>query len=379
MTKKTAFPQELLKQPIQMRLNYFRDRVFAHPRLAKIDREVTNAIRHPSEATLIFVYGPTGVGKTTMRLRVEKRLVELVLPELANDHCRLPYLSVEAVSPETGNFNWKEYYRRAFLALGENELLVEKKMPVWLRNESPGTKRLNLFNDHTRATDLRYALEEMLKYRKPLAFLIDEAQHLTKVAGGRALSDQMDHLKSLAGMTRTVHVLIGTYELATLARLSAQLARRSIGIHFSRYRFDDPEDTVAFHSILNTFEQYLPVQRMPDLVKDYEFLYESCSGCVGTLKGWINRALALALEAGDKTLARKHLEKSMDTQRLVQIAREIKEGEESLGDAQSQRTELRSLLGMVAKNEFSTSQPSHSKQHVGQRKPVRDLVGVNHA
>ena len=56
---------------------------------------------------------------------------------------------------------------------------------------------------------------------------MDEAQHLKKFASGRRLLDQMDILKSLASLTDTIHVLIGTYELLGLADLSAQLNRRS--------------------------------------------------------------------------------------------------------------------------------------------------------
>ena len=45
------------------------------------------------------------------------------------------------------------------------------------------------------------------------AFLVDEAQHFKKMTGACRLLDQMDNLKSLANMTNTVHVLIGTYDL----------------------------------------------------------------------------------------------------------------------------------------------------------------------
>src|SRR5258708_38821519 len=51
-----------------------------------------------------------------------------------------------------------------------------------------------------------------LLYRQPRAFIVDEAQHFRKMASGRRLLDQMDNLKSLAGMTNTVHVLVGRSE-----------------------------------------------------------------------------------------------------------------------------------------------------------------------
>jgi hypothetical protein len=56
-------------------------------------------------------------------------------------------------------------------------------------------------------------VEQALRYRRPRAVLIDEAQHLFALASGRRLEDQLNVLKSLANRSNTVHVLFGTYEL----------------------------------------------------------------------------------------------------------------------------------------------------------------------
>lgn len=381
MSQSTTFPRELLKQSISQRLDYFRSRVFAHPRLVQIHNELTTAIRYPADASLIFVFGPTGVGKTTMRLRIEKTLVDQVQPGLTEDRHRVPFVSVEADAPATGNFSWRDYYRKAFLAMGEPNEFVERKMPVWRRGEYASPQKImGLFDSHTKSSELCIALTETIKFRRPQAFLIDEGQHMTKVAGGRVLADHMDHLKSLANMTKTVHVLFGTYELATLARLSGQISRRSIGIHFSRYRADVPEDLSAFQNVLHTLQSHLPFPSESNLVQDQEFMYEICAGCVGTLKGWIDRAAALALEAGARSLSRKYIEQIVDPLRMVQIAHEIAEGERSLGTSDANRAELRSVLGLAPIRSSSKSadpqSPTPRKRRAFERKPVRDLVGV---
>ncbi len=59
----------------------------------------------------------------------------------------------------------------------------------------------------------RLAFEQALKHRTPHAILIDEAEHIAKAARGSKLLDQPDHVKSLAIMSKTVHVLVGTYDL----------------------------------------------------------------------------------------------------------------------------------------------------------------------
>ena len=54
--------------------------------------------------------------------------------------------------------------------------------------------------------------------------MIDEAQHLGKIASGRRLLDQLDVIKSIANQTKTVHVLFGTYDLLAFRNLNGQLS-----------------------------------------------------------------------------------------------------------------------------------------------------------
>ena len=71
---KYAFPPELLEQSPEARLGYFKSFTIAHPLLREADAALKQAIQEPTGWSLIFVYGPTGVGKTTLRRRVEKHL-----------------------------------------------------------------------------------------------------------------------------------------------------------------------------------------------------------------------------------------------------------------------------------------------------------------
>jgi DNA replication protein DnaC len=111
------FPSHLLDQSISERVAYFENYKVNHPKLQKIFKLVMDSIRKPDGASLIAVYGPTGVGKTTLRLKIEQRLIEEALSQLEIDRGKIPVIAVEAVAPESGNFNWKDYYTRALIAL----------------------------------------------------------------------------------------------------------------------------------------------------------------------------------------------------------------------------------------------------------------------
>lgn len=60
------FPPHLLNESGASRLDYFKAYTVAHPALKQADQAVWNALREPAGAALIFVVGPTGVGKTTL-------------------------------------------------------------------------------------------------------------------------------------------------------------------------------------------------------------------------------------------------------------------------------------------------------------------------
>jgi hypothetical protein len=382
MTTQRDFPRTLLSESIEARFRYFQNKVIAHPRLIETHDALLHTIRHPAGASLIFVYGPTGVGKTTLRFRIEKQLTEESLPDLEQDPGRIPVVGLEVVSPESGSFSWKDYHIRALIAL--DDPVFAHKIDYDTRASTRSRNGQYVIARMTSIAELRRVLEGCLRYRRPVAFINDEAQHFKKTASGRRLLDQMDTLKSLAEVTDTVYVLIGTYEVLDLTNLSAQLSRRSVEIHFPRYRWDDPKDMSVFRNVLLTFQHHLPFNEEPDLLGNCDYLYEGCLGCVGILKTWLNRTCLAGLEEGAETLNRAHLEQHAEpTRRLLRMAREIKEGEDMLQATKEQRTDLRVLLGM----ESSPSQADEPEQqqthdvprrrsHLEQRTPVRDRVGA---
>ena len=378
-----GFPRELLMQPPAERLAYFAAKVVAHPRLVDAHRAVHDALRQPTAPSLIVLYGPTGVGKTTLRLRLEQQLITEALPALKKDTARVPVLAVEAIAPESGQFNWKDYYARALVAL--NEPLLDRKVMVNAA-VNPDAVRPTIRRSAS-APALRWVLEQCMRQRRVGVCLIDEAQHLKRLASGRRLLDQMDTLKSLAATTGTMHVLIGTYELLGLTNLSAQLSRRSVEIHFGRYLADVDRDRLAFKSVLLTFQRQLPVSEEPDLVGLWERLYEGSLGCVGVLKSWLNRALADAIAHEAATITRRHLDRqALPTRTLLNLAREITEGEAVLREDPKGRDQLRSLLGLpttsIRAASSGTAQATRDRssrpRRTGRvaRRPTRDLVAM---
>ena len=388
-----AFPDELLQRSPSERLAYFRSYTIAHPQLKAVSEALRRAIQEPGGASLIFVVGPTGVGKTTLRLRIEQELKQRFLAVSGPEPGRIPVVGFEAAAPDSGNFNWKDYYRRALRALEEPLIDYKLDRPMPVRN---GTGEWTAAA-RVCSPELRQALEQALRHRRPAAVLIDEAQHLTKIASGRRLSDQLDCLKSLASLTGCVHVLIGTYELLPCRNLSAQLSRRSLDIHFRRYRIDSPDDVVAFQRVIFTFQRHLPLAQEPELWRDWEFCYTHSLGCVGILKDWFARALADVLDRGAPTLTRADLERcTWSLDQCLTTARDTLDGESVFIEKLETANRLRQLLGFGTKAGAEAAKPADRAtrreprpggagglkrrgRRVGLRRPVRDEIGIRQA
>ncbi len=384
------FPAALLAAPWVERLQYFKDYTVSHPQLRQADTTLWRAIQEPAGSSLVFVYGPTGVGKTTLRQHIEARLLKECDPATP---C-LPVVGLEATAPEAGKFSWKDFYKRGVLAV--EQAFVEDKRGIYDHNFFVDRGGNLTISPRASLDDLRLGLEYSLRLRQPRALLIDDAQHLAKAPSARKLQDGLDAIKSLASRAQTLSVLLGTYELLALRDLSGQLSRRSIDVHFPRYR-TEADDLQAFQNVLWAFQRHLPLVREPELMKRWEYCYVRSVGCVGILKDWLTRALASALIDKEKTLMLKMLQAHAPLlSQCEKMAVEAVEGEQMLALQDQSETHLLNVLGFPRKAQdamvsvgFSSVESKTAAEsagseaprlpkrlkRVGQRNPKRDPVG----
>jgi energy-coupling factor transporter ATP-binding protein EcfA2 len=369
-------------ETLESRLAYFQSFTVAHPHLVAAKDALIAGIRQSEPNAIVMVFGPTGVGKTTLRMKTEQILIEELRAQLESDRGRIPVASVEAIAPDSGSFCWRSHFKRLLQEMDE-PLVDRKRLPARDLDRRFG-ERFGL-TDRSPGSEYRYAVEQTLRHRRPVAVMIDEAQHLAKVASGRRLLDQLDVIKSIANRTDTVHVLFGTYDLLAFRNLNGQLSRRSVDVHFPRYRAEVAEERKTFINIVHSFQKTLPLSEAPDLVKVWDFLYERSLGCVGILKQWLAKALSTALRHGDATISLPTLEShALSAAQCDKILSEVMEGEDRLKDCAERRSTLRARLGLVplanapGASERASIQARENNRHKlrpGQRKPVRDPIG----
>jgi energy-coupling factor transporter ATP-binding protein EcfA2 len=376
MTVTAGFPRELLTRPSAERLAYFRAYTVAHPLLAEAKEKLMASISESEPNSLVFVFGPTGVGKTTLRLKAEQVISNELRSGLEQDRGRIPVVGVEAIAPESGRFCWSDHFRRLLVTM--NEPLLDCKRDA----ETLYVRPTSTFGAKSTTAEYRHAVEQALRFRRPAAVMIDEAQHLSKMASGRRLLDQLDVVKSIANQTRIVHVLFGTYDLLSFRNLNGQLSRRSLDVHFPRYRAESSSERQVFVNVLGSFANHMPLPEQPDLAGEWEFLYERSIGCVGILKEWLTRALHSVLRRGGNMIVRKDLEAhALSVMQCEKILSETAEGESRAAEPAEARSALQVRLGLrtgAAHRTGDVNKPAipRNTRRPGMRRPQRDRIGV---
>lgn len=322
---------------LHARLQAFKDFRVKHPRLEEMDRTLTQAIAGHRSYTLLALYGPSGVGKSTVMQRVASRC-----RAEEPDRNIVPVVVVQASPEDIGASARLDYYRQ-ILAQLRGHVAVEDRV-----------KHLPLFTDLRRKShdpaewlDLREAVVYALELLQVKAVFVDEAQHLMYVDTPHRPAAQLDWLKALTNRTNVLHVLVGNFALYDFCHLNGQAARRMRDLHFPRYHLDTQADCEAFVSALRSFLERVPLAvDVPNLLAQWRWFGEWSLGCIGVLFDWIMDTVDALFQEGATTFTIEALTRhALQADQRLRMEMEARTGEHKVARAKAQsEQDLQQLL-----------------------------------
>jgi len=135
------------------RLEAFKAVKVKHPRLEDVDRVVTQTIEEHAGATHLLLYGPSGVGKSTVTKRLTERFVAA-----ERDQAVVPVVWVEARPSDTGVYARLDYYRQVLTALQDHAAVHDRLRHLALMAR-PSRKKVEASEWLDRREAVEYALE----------------------------------------------------------------------------------------------------------------------------------------------------------------------------------------------------------------------------
>ena len=354
----SSFPLRLLDGSDDERLRYFAESSIKHPRLTQATRQLRRAMNSRVVDSIIFVYGPPGVGKTTLCEHLVAEIIKANSACLGTERYReVPIAFINAAAPDNNHFDWKYFYQHAIFNI---ESSVSKKRPLKLVPYNPRLAPALYFSQKLKTCEYRNHFIASLRKYLPLGFFIDEAQHLAKVKSADQLRNQMDIIKTIAHFSRIKIILTGSYDILPFRNLSGQLSRRSWDVHLSRYT-TSPEDLNDFQSAILSLQKRLPLPVEPNLVQHWKYIYTKSAGCVGIMKDWLLRALEIAIDDNKNTLSLEMLEEcALSDNQSLNIALEISSGEQLTDSTEKSYQEIEQALGFLPKKNKKTKSSEKS-------------------
>lgn len=379
------FSSELLDKSIEERISYFSNQVrISHAKLTYALNDLSWSLKDGLPESLIYIFGPTGVGKSTLLNIAHKKILEESVTSMMDNPGVLPIIKILADSPHTGNFDWKSFFKELLEIMAE-PLVEYKDDPYRWKVVRDEYDKINATAYRATGGKFRTAFINAVKYRETKMMLVDDAQHFGVVASGRKILDQSNTVKSIAEKSKLIIAMAGTYELLPLRNLNGQTSRRSVNIHFQRYNAESNDDIECFKQALGTLQRYLPVEVMPDCENNWEFFLERSLGCIGILKDWLTKALIFSLRNNKNTISDEYFEQTaLSVSQCQEILSEIIQGETELTETSDQRFLLRARLSLEKGNDRrnnnrennSLNSNKKGNRKPGVQNPRRNNIGI---
>jgi type II secretory pathway predicted ATPase ExeA len=279
--------------------------------------------------SILFVTGPTGVGKTYLLEALEDLLVGK--PESWKNGF-IPLVHVDLDVNASGIACMRTLALELNRALG-NPFCGVSASPI----DAEATTKFKLRLHHSDG-DLRTSFRSLVPWRKTRFVVIDEVQQVN-TSKMEAATARFDSIKMLAGCSEArpkpgsvVLIICGHYSLLKLMKANRQLARRITLIPMRTYQSQTSGDVLAWESMLAKMAKIYPIPSVR--IREWnEVLFEMAVGNFGLLKNILERADCSRLLRKAKEICIDDLIAAVPTNRMyASLKLEMAEAEKALAN-----------------------------------------------
>ncbi|HEL7612665.1 AAA family ATPase [Stenotrophomonas maltophilia] len=285
---------------------------------------------------MVFVIGPSGVGKTTMRRSVMREMFGN--PNLW-EKGKVPAIETFACLPVGA------YFSSRYLA---RELLQELNAPTltWaLEGGSPRSSPPSDIQAEVRGKDLqlgRYQLRlteaecwssvrQSMIARDCKYVAIDQISALLVNHKDKSPADHALHLMALAESAGSMLIMTGIHRAAQLWSIESELRRSVTSIWVPPYSVKRREDRAPFLRLLTSLSERHNFSEQDLLIRMAADLLVATGGVYGEVAQLLSRAADAAKQEGSERILKRHIEASYYSDNdLANLWRDIEEFEDAM-------------------------------------------------
>jgi hypothetical protein len=299
---------------IRRHLDEFEAIIFDHANLRAVFEEVMELLFGSRSVQLIFVAGPTGVGKTTLITLVLRKLREAYADVMAKNPGLIPVVSMTCPEHPRG-YSLVDHYDEILRAM--DEPLIGNKLAF---DEQVSARR---GNSHA-IEGPRQSAASGLRHRGTEVLVMDEGHHMCSLSTPRSWYDQAEALKYFAELTGVRHLIVGTEDVLRLRDENPQLKRRSRAIYFRPYG-ESKADVTAFLEGIKFAMTKCPIPCGFDADEKLGYLMLKSLGAPGLIKDLLAQAAHRSIRQGRRAITSDDLDScgliATDSENLVQVVR----------------------------------------------------------
>ncbi|EQD30727.1 AAA ATPase, partial [mine drainage metagenome] len=275
--------------------------VLEHPHFVEARERLRAVLSNPTAGRMIFLIGPTGVGKTTLRHAVFQNIVG---SPLHWGQGRIPLIEVYAGLPSNAYFTSKGFAQTLVEELSYPSLRwmcggAHREAVEVFEQDVEKSRQLLDAQDLSRVPETRLwtTFASLARARSVKTVSVEQAASLCVVRGNKQPADHILHLMGLAEQLELNFVLTGVPAMSQLWMSRPEIRRRAHVVWMRPYGIHDEDDRKHFVSLLRSIESDYPFERgvLRALIEE---IFLETAGIVGELIRLADDSLMRAQQGG---------------------------------------------------------------------------------